>query len=202
MLQELEKVPGACISAALLPAVVIMLLFFSHTSVLSTMAQQPVLRPEKPLAYCGYALLKTRHITLQDLGKVPGAYIAAALLPAIVITLLFFFDHSVSSQMAQQPEFRLAKPSAYHYDFFLLGFMTIACGLIGVPPVNGVLPQVCRCQQNTMLRLPCDLLLQDLIHSHGDEALCKSPRVAWKYDKVPMDSSPTNGMLHFSRLGR
>ena len=44
--------------------------------------------------------------------------------------------------MAQQPEFGLKKPSAYHYDFLLLGIMTIACGLIGVPPVNGVLPQV------------------------------------------------------------
>ena len=94
-------------------------------------------------------LIKQRHhcflrlrVLLQDLGKVPGAYIGAALLPALVITLLFFFDHSVSSQMAQQLEFRLEKPSAYHYDFFLLGIMTLACGLIGVPPVNGVLPQV------------------------------------------------------------
>jgi hypothetical protein len=79
---------------------------------------------------------------VQDLGRVPGPYIAAALLPALVITLLFFFDHSVSAQMAQQPEFRLEKPSAYQYDFFLLGIMTLVCGLIGVPPVNGVLPQV------------------------------------------------------------
>ena len=72
----------------------------------------------------------------------PGGYIAAALLPAAVITLLFFFDHSVSSQLAQQPEFNLKKPPAYHWDFALLGAMTLACGLIGVPPVNGVLPQV------------------------------------------------------------
>ncbi|EIE20406.1 hypothetical protein COCSUDRAFT_37744 [Coccomyxa subellipsoidea C-169] len=77
----------------------------------------------------------------RDLGKVPGAYIAAALLPAAVIALLFFFDHSVSAQLAQQPEFNLRKPPAYHYDFLLLGFMTLGCGLIGVPPVNGVLPQ-------------------------------------------------------------
>lgn len=80
--------------------------------------------------------------SLQDLGKVPGPYIAAALLPAAVIALLFFFDHSVSAQLAQQPEFNLLKPSAYHYDFLLLGLMTLGCGLIGVPPVNGVLPQV------------------------------------------------------------
>ena len=79
---------------------------------------------------------------VQDLGRVPSPFIAAALLPALVITLLFFFDHSISSQMAQQPEFSLEKPSAYHYDFLLLGIMTLACGLIGVPPVNGVLPQV------------------------------------------------------------
>lgn len=38
-------------------------------------------------------------------------------------------------------EFNLEKPSAYHYDFFLLGIITLACGLLGVPPVNGVLPQ-------------------------------------------------------------
>ena len=85
----------------------------------------------------------------------PGAFIAAALLPALVITLLFFFDHSVSSQMAQQPEFGLEKPSAYHYDFLLLGIMTVVCGLIGVPPVNGVLPQVRQpqvLQQGHMLR--------------------------------------------------
>jgi hypothetical protein len=33
---------------------------------------------------------------------VPGPYIAAALLPALVIAVLFWFDHGVSSQMAQQ----------------------------------------------------------------------------------------------------
>jgi hypothetical protein len=38
---------------------------------------------------------------------VPAAYVAAALVPAAVIAVLFFFDHSVSSQMAQQPEFNL-----------------------------------------------------------------------------------------------
>lgn len=35
------------------------------------------------------------------MGEVPGTYIAAALVPAILITILFYFDHSVSSQLAQ-----------------------------------------------------------------------------------------------------
>lgn len=57
------------------------------------------------------------------LGLVPGTYVAAALLPAMLITVLFYFDHNVSSQLAQQPEFNLTKGPAYHWDFLLLSFM-------------------------------------------------------------------------------
>lgn len=53
----------------------------------------------------------------------PVAYIFAAFIPAVMIAGLYFFDHSVASQLAQQKEFNLKKPSAYHYDTFLLGFM-------------------------------------------------------------------------------
>lgn len=104
------------------------------------------------------------------MARVPVAYIFAAIIPALMVAGLYFFDHSVASQMAQQKEFNLKKPSAYHYDILLLGFMvypfflhfplkfqfvlgifclsckffcfqTLACGLLGLPPSNGVLPQ-------------------------------------------------------------
>ncbi|XP_017216494.2 boron transporter 4 [Daucus carota subsp. sativus] len=78
---------------------------------------------------------------IQDMGKVPPVYVFAAIVPAIMVAGLYFFDHSVASQLAQQKEFNLKKPSAYHYDMLLLGFMTLLCGLIGLPPSNGVLPQ-------------------------------------------------------------
>ncbi|XP_028779110.1 boron transporter 4-like [Neltuma alba] len=78
---------------------------------------------------------------IKDMGKVPPAYIFGAIIPALMIAGLYFFDHSVASQMAQQKEFNLKKPSAYHYDVLLLGFMTLLCGLLGLPPSNGVLPQ-------------------------------------------------------------
>ena len=95
-------------------------------------------------------------------------YIFAAIIPALMIAGLYFFDHSVASQLAQQKEFNLKKPSAYHYDIMLLGvmvcnlnhyrwlnlyvffsaesctfllFQTLICGLLGLPPSNGVLPQ-------------------------------------------------------------
>nr|XP_048328125.1 boron transporter 4-like isoform X2 [Ziziphus jujuba var. spinosa] len=78
---------------------------------------------------------------IKDMGKVPPAFIFAAFIPAVMIAALYFFDHSVASQLAQQKEFNLKKPSAYHYDILLLGFMTLLCGLLGLPPSNGVLPQ-------------------------------------------------------------
>ncbi|XP_022849737.1 probable boron transporter 6 isoform X1 [Olea europaea var. sylvestris] len=78
---------------------------------------------------------------IKDMGKVPTGYIFAAFIPAVMIAGLYFFDHSVASQMAQQKEFNIKNPSAYHYDIMLLGFMTLICGLLGLPPSNGVLPQ-------------------------------------------------------------
>lgn len=57
------------------------------------------------------------------MGKVSPAYIFAAFIPAVMIAGLYFFDHSVASQMAQQKEFNLKNPSAYHYDILLLGIM-------------------------------------------------------------------------------
>lgn len=60
---------------------------------------------------------------MQDMGKVPPAYIFGAIIPALMMAGLYFFDHSVASQMAQQKKFNLQKPSAYHYDVLLLGIM-------------------------------------------------------------------------------
>ena len=59
----------------------------------------------------------------QDMFRVPVGYIFAAILPALMVTGLYFFDHSVASQLAQQKEFNLKTPSAYHYDILVLGFM-------------------------------------------------------------------------------
>ncbi|KAL4286977.1 hypothetical protein AHAS_Ahas19G0140100 [Arachis hypogaea] len=48
----------------------------------------------------------------------------------------------VASQLAQQKEFNLRKPPSFHYDFTSFGIHeVILCGLIGIPPSNGVIPQ-------------------------------------------------------------
>ncbi|XP_042017290.1 probable boron transporter 2 isoform X2 [Salvia splendens] len=85
-------------------------------------------------AYANWTVIK-------DMGDLPLLYIIGAFIPATMIAVLYYFDHSVASQLAQQKEFNLKKPSSYHYDLLLLGLLVIVCGLIGIPPANGVIPQ-------------------------------------------------------------
>ena len=60
---------------------------------------------------------------------------------AILLTFLFYFDHNVSSLMAQLKEYPLKKPSAFHWDFALLGLTTGIAGILGFPAPNGLIPQ-------------------------------------------------------------
>ncbi|XP_010546941.1 PREDICTED: probable boron transporter 3 [Tarenaya hassleriana] len=78
---------------------------------------------------------------LKDMLDVPVLYIIGAFVPATMIAVLYYFDHGVASQLAQQKDFNLRKPPSFHYDLLLLGFLTIFCGLVGIPPSNGVIPQ-------------------------------------------------------------
>ncbi|KAI3931323.1 hypothetical protein MKX01_040240 [Papaver californicum] len=90
--------------------------------------------PWSPGAYTNWTVLK-------EMLNVPLIYIVGAFVPATMIAVLYYFDHSVASQLAQQKEFNLKKPPSFHYDLLLLGFMVILCGLLGIPPSNGVIPQ-------------------------------------------------------------
>ncbi|KAG1338854.1 Boron transporter 1 [Cocos nucifera] len=88
-----------------------------------------------------YTILVLGTGPIPDMLNVPVLYILGAFIPATMIAVLYYFDHSVASQLAQQKEFNLRKPPSYHYDLLLLGFLTLLCGLIGIPPSNGVIPQ-------------------------------------------------------------
>jgi boron transporter len=83
---------------------------------------------------------------------------------AILLTILFWFDHNgkspamkksrntllfgdadlcplVSSLIAQGSEFPLRKPPGFHWDIFLLGITTGVAGILGLPFPNGLIPQ-------------------------------------------------------------
>ncbi|KAG6356639.1 hypothetical protein INS49_014513 [Diaporthe citri] len=60
---------------------------------------------------------------------------------AVLLTILFWFDHNVSSLIAQGTEFPLRKPPGFHWDIFLLGLTTGVAGILGIPFPNGLIPQ-------------------------------------------------------------
>lgn len=78
---------------------------------------------------------------LVDLGDISAGAIILAIIPGFILTILFFFDHNVSSLLAQVPELRLKKGSAFHWDFFVVGINILFTGILGIPPTNGLIPQ-------------------------------------------------------------
>lgn len=60
---------------------------------------------------------------------------------AVLLTILFWFDHNVSSLIAQGTEFPLRKSPGFHWDIFLLGLTTGVAGILGIPFPNGLIPQ-------------------------------------------------------------
>jgi hypothetical protein len=90
---------------------------------------------------------------------IPVGDIFIAIPFALLLTILFWFDHngmsfsfphsgpliltrvSVSSLIAQGTEFPLKKPAGFHWDLFLLGLTTGVAGLLGLPFPNGLIPQ-------------------------------------------------------------
>lgn len=87
-----------------------------------------------------------------DLGDLPAWAIFAAILPGFIIAVLFFFDHNVSSLLCQDPEFKLKKPSAFHWDYFVVGICLLVTGILGIPPTNGLIPQAPLHTQSLLIR--------------------------------------------------
>ena len=68
-------------------------------------------------------------------------WIFAAVVPGLIITILFFFDHEVSSIICTIDRYGTKKPGGFAWDVVLLGCTTAICGILGIPPANGLLPQ-------------------------------------------------------------
>jgi hypothetical protein len=68
-------------------------------------------------------------------------WVFVALPIGCLVTLLFYYDHNLSSITAQARQFPLKKPAGFHWDFFLLGWTTMISAFIGIPYPNGLVPQ-------------------------------------------------------------
>lgn len=119
---------------------------------------------------------------IKDMMNVPILYIIGAFIPATMIAVLYYFDHSVASQLSQQKEFNLKKPSSYHYDLLLLGFLVILCGLTGIPPSNGVIPQ--SPMHTKSLATLKHQLLRNKLSSTAKESIKKNANLSQLYQSM------------------
>ncbi|KAK9242759.1 HCO3 transporter family-domain-containing protein [Lipomyces tetrasporus] len=82
-----------------------------------------------------------RTIFFVQFWHLPVSWAFAAIIPGCIITILFFFDHEISSVICTEKRFGTRKPGGPAWDIFLLGTTIAMCGILGIPPANGLLPQ-------------------------------------------------------------
>ncbi|MCJ1394554.1 hypothetical protein MMC18_007433 [Xylographa bjoerkii] len=97
----------------------------------STLPTSTAFRPTSP----------DRTVFFVQFWKLPISWILAAIVPGFIITVLFFFDHEVSSIICTVDRYGTKKPGGFAWDIALLGITTGLCGVLGIPPANGLLPQ-------------------------------------------------------------
>lgn len=73
--------------------------------------------------------------------KVPLEWVFLSIIPGAIVTVLFYFDHEISSIICTVKRYGVQKPGGFAWDIFLLGTTTLMCGILGIPPANGLLPQ-------------------------------------------------------------
>jgi hypothetical protein len=108
---------------------------------------------------------------LVDLSATPPWAVCAAIVPGIITTVLFYFDHNVSSLLAQDDSFKLTRKPTFHWDFLVLGVTVILCGLLGLPPSNGLIPQA-------PLHVRSLLIFEEVTAISGDCSRVSDPNVA------------------------
>ncbi|GLJ26939.1 hypothetical protein SUGI_0527380 [Cryptomeria japonica] len=119
---------------------------------------------------------------IRDMAKVPRIHILSAFIPAVMFACLFFFEHNVAAKMAQQREYNLKNPPSYHYDFLLLGFMVLICGLLGLPPSYAVLPQS-PMHTRSLATLKHSILRKKMLKS-ASTSITRNDTVKEIYDKM------------------
>ena len=73
--------------------------------------------------------------------ELPIEWVFLSIIPGAIVTVLFYFDHEISSIICTVKRYGVQKPGGFAWDVFLLGTTTMICGILGIPPANGLLPQ-------------------------------------------------------------
>jgi len=74
--------------------------------------------------------------------KLPTQYVFSSIIPALLLTILFYVDQNLSTLRAIEHVGGFKTPrNTFDMDFFLLGVTVLITGLLGLPPSSGLIPQ-------------------------------------------------------------
>lgn len=102
-------------------------------------------------------------------------WVFAAMIPGAIITVLFFFDHEISSIICTIKRYGTRKPTGYALDIVLLGVTTALCGILGIPPANGLLPQAPLHSESLMHDVKDEFEETTVVDNYGIERLVQQP---------------------------
>jgi hypothetical protein len=137
---------------------IILFIGMPHVGELATLDQQTLVvqtsfRPSSP----------DRDVFFVQFWKLPVAWIFLSIIPGAIITVLFYFDHEISSIICTLDRYGCKKPGGFSWDIVLLGTTTAICGILGIPPANGLLPQA-------------PLHSESLLHTTREEVIIKDEK--------------------------
>lgn len=107
--------------------------------------------------------------------ELPAPWVFAAIIPGAIVTVLFFFDHEISSIICTIRRYGTRKPTGYAQDIVLLGLTTALCGMLGIPPANGLLPQAPLHSESLMHDDPVEETEETVFDKHGIEHIIRQP---------------------------
>lgn len=70
---------------------------------------------------------------LVPLAALPIPFRLVAIVPALLLTCLFYLDQNISTRVVNSPVHNLKKGPGYHLDMLILAICTLVCSLFGLP---------------------------------------------------------------------
>jgi len=117
-----------------------------------TLVVQTSFRPSSP----------ERNTFFVEFWTLPVQWIFLSIIPGFIITVLFYFDHEISSIICTLDRYGTKKPGGFAWDIVLLGTTTAICGILGIPPANGLLPQAPLHSESLMHTVRSETLVENL----------------------------------------
>jgi hypothetical protein len=132
-----------------------------------TLVVQTTFRPSSP----------SRDIFFVRFWELPVEWVFLAMIPGAIITILFYFDHEISSIICTIDRYGTKKPGGFAWDIALLGTTTALCGILGIPPANGLLPQAPLHSESLLHSVAAKPLAQDKSTAQDNEEMVERQEI-------------------------